>query len=130
MTTAHFIRRTDGAYVPYTDQDKESLGRVKFGEVIRCDFKRPRNPGHHRKAFALLNAMFENQDMTENFDQFYDWVKAKAGLFEPVFGVEGFFKLKSLSYSSMGQEDFDKVYQKIITVAVEELGQEWALTFS
>lgn len=37
------------------------------------------------------------------------------------------YKLRSLSFASMGQEEFDGVYQKIVTVAYEDLGMRWAL---
>lgn len=129
------LRRFPDGFRPDSQRDAECLDSVHVGEVIYGDFRQPRNPAHHRKAFALLHHMFEWQDHEQNqkrfdkFERFYDWVKVKAGLVDLVeINEQGaVYKLQSLSWASMGQERFDKAYQAIITVAFEELGMEHVL---
>lgn len=123
------LTRTPYGFEPDTERDVEALSAVKVGQSISGDFRQPRNPAHHRKAFALLHEMYANQDQFDSFDRFYDWVKVRAGLVDLVeINDKGaVYKLRSLSFASIGQEEFDGVYQKIVTVAYEDLGMRWAL---
>lgn len=123
------LTRTPYGFEPDTERDVEALAAVKVGQSISGDFRQPRNPAHHRKAFALLHEMYANQDQFDSFDRFYDWVKVRAGLVDlvEINDTGAVYKLRSLSFASMGQEEFDGVYQKIVTVAYEDLGMRWAL---
>ena len=51
--------RNGRSFAPATEQDEELLKRVRTGEVIACEFTKPRNPQFHRKFFALLNLAYE-----------------------------------------------------------------------
>ena len=51
--------RAGKVLVPATEQDEELLKRVRTGEIIACEFTKPRNPAYHRKFFALLNLAYE-----------------------------------------------------------------------
>jgi hypothetical protein len=121
--------RTPHGFIPATEHDTECLRGVKMGQSIAGDFRRPRNPQHHRKAFALLHAMYENQEQFDSFDRFYDWVKVRAGLVDlvEINSTGAVYRLRSMSFASMGQEEFEGVYQKIVTVAYEQMGFEWVL---
>jgi len=125
------IKLHSNGYCPYTEHDRESLEKVAGGEIIMCDVRRKRNVDHHRKGFALLHAMFDNQDSFDDFDRFRDWVQIAAGVVDTIIGDEGkvYYKIKSLSFADMDQSEFDKVYNRFITVAVEKLGQDFALEF-
>lgn len=118
--------RTPQGFKPDSQHDEDLLESVKIGDVINGEFRQPRNAKHHRKAFELLHQMFDSQEQFDSFDRFYDWVKIKAGLVDLVEINEkgAVYKLQSLSFASMGQERFDKVYQQIVTVAYEDLRME------
>lgn len=120
------LRRESTGFVPDSQHDYDALASVHIGDVIAGDFRQPRNPAHHRKAFALLHSMFANQDQFDQWEPFYSWVKVRAGLVDLVEITEqgAVYKLQSLSWSSMGQERFDKAYQAIVTVAYEVLGMD------
>ena len=51
--------RSGRSFSPATAQDEDQLSRVRTGEIIACDFTKPRNPAYHRKFFALLNLAYE-----------------------------------------------------------------------
>lgn len=51
--------RSGKVFAPATEQDEELLKRVRTGEIITCEFTKPRNPAFHRKFFALLNLAYE-----------------------------------------------------------------------
>lgn len=123
------LRRESTGFQPDSQADYDLLASVNIGDVIHGDFRQPRNPAHHRKAFALLNQMFANQEQFDSFDRFYDWTKVRAGLVDLVEITDQgpVYKLQSLSWASMGQERFHHAYQAIVTVAYEVLGMEEVL---
>lgn len=51
--------RSGKVFSPVGAQDEEQLQRVRTGEIISCEFTKPRNPQFHRKFFALLNLAYE-----------------------------------------------------------------------
>lgn len=51
--------RSGKVFSPVGAQDEEQLHRVRTGEIISCEFTKPRNPQFHRKFFALLNLAYE-----------------------------------------------------------------------
>ena len=120
----------NGAFV-IDSQELENFKPAR-GEIFIVDLARRRNVGHHRKGFALLKAMFENQDRFEHlpFTRFRKWVTISAGYFDTyVTGDTTHIEAHSLAFDKMDQTKFDEVYQAIITVAVEELGQDWAISY-
>jgi hypothetical protein len=58
MSKVNLIRN-GRSFAPATEQDEELLKRVRTGEIIACEFTKPRNPKFHRKFFALLNLAYE-----------------------------------------------------------------------
>lgn len=58
MSKVNLIRQ-GRSFAPATEQDGVLLKRVRTGEVIACEFTKPRNPQFHRKFFALLNLAYE-----------------------------------------------------------------------
>ena len=55
-------KRLDGSFMPVYDSDKEAVKKIKAGEDVEIDIKRPRNLAFHRKTFSLFNLVFDNQD--------------------------------------------------------------------
>lgn len=112
-------------------QDLEDFKPAQ-GERFVADVARRRNVGHHRKGFELLHQMHSNQDKFDDisFDEFRKWVMISAG-FCKVFrvGEKEWVEPESLKFDKMSQDKFQEVYTQIVTVAVEKLGLDFALTF-
>lgn len=53
------LTKINGALMPTSAADLETVQKLKAGTVIECEFKRNRNPAFHRKYFALLNLAFD-----------------------------------------------------------------------
>ena len=120
----------NGAFV-IDSQELENFKPAR-GETFVVDLARRRNVAFHRKGMSLLRMMYENQDKFENmtFTQFRKWVVLSAGYFETyVLREHTHVVADSLAFDKMDQTKFDEVYQAIITVAVEELGQDWAISY-
>ena len=120
--------KTAAGYLPHSAHDEAELESVRLGDVVEAQIRKVRNPNHHRKAFALLHDLFDNQDTFDSFDTFYTWAKIKCGLVETFIDSDGkvYYTPESLAFSSMDQLRFDSVYQKFITLGVE-MGQDWVL---
>ena len=72
MTNRFFRKVTEGwgdCLVPIDDDTNEWLGKKKEGAQFRADMKASRNPGHHRKAFALFKIVADNHPTYETVDE-------------------------------------------------------------
>ncbi len=132
------LLKTPGGYVPATDQDADICLKHKSGDVIHADFKKMRNSLFHRKFFALLNIGFgawEPGDINnqygpaeKNFEQFREDVTILAGYYEQHVRLDGTIRVtaKSISFSNMEQEDFEKVYSAVINVLLARVLTNYA----
>lgn len=116
------------------DQDtKDRLDRMADGSVLRGDFKKARNPAFHRKGFALLNIGFDVWTPGEidthwgaaqkNFERFRKEVTILAGYGDPVFSLDGTFRIeaKSISFGSMDDDEFAAWYSSVIDVLLQKI---------
>lgn len=112
--------------VANTDEAKAKLKRVKSGEPIIIDFKPKRNARFHRKLFALLKVIFQNQEHYESIDHLREMVTIKAGHCETILAPNGYthFKAKSISFSEMDEAEFEDFYSKILDIAFEWFGMD------
>lgn len=115
---------------------REQMAALEVGECVRVGFTRPRNPKFHRKFFAMLNVGFEAWDpmsqrtrstykgalIAKNFEAFREDVTILAGFKEAHFDLRSNrmkVKAKSISFASMEQEEFEKVYSAVADVLLE-----------
>tara|TARA_R110000803_G_scaffold52326_2_gene107729 strand:- start:6649 stop:7092 length:444 start_codon:yes stop_codon:yes gene_type:complete len=114
-------RRADGSFLPSTDEDKEKLNRIKLGETIAVNYRKPRNAGNHRRFFVMINLFAENLPeglpiRYENPDYlryealiatgFCEWRESRGGLAYPV--------PNSMAFDKMDEDSFQKVYGAIV----------------
>ena len=127
------LTKTMSGYVPADQHTAEWSEKVKLGAVIHSDFKKARNPAFHRKGFALLNTAFSYWDPGDidskfgkpqkNFDRFRKDLTILAGMYEVVIRIDGTTRIeaKSLSFSSMDDQDFEKWYNAVINVILQRI---------
>jgi len=115
----HF-RKVSGVLVPLYDQDVLAFQKIAGGDVVYKDFKKIRNPYFHRKGFALLNLIFENQDQFDDFEEFRRWMKVKCGVYkEYIINGRAIIEVGSMSFAKMDDYEFGQVYSRIINVALK-----------
>ena len=119
-------RQINGYFSPDSQHDEDQLKSVHTGDVVTADIKKSRNPQFHRKGFAMLKEIFDNQDSFTDFDQFRTWLQIAAGIVDTIIGPDGktYYKVKSLAWDKMDEIQFDKTYQAFITAAFNQ-GHEW-----
>jgi len=114
------VKTLAGNIIPAYDHDKERLKRFKAGEPFFADVTKPRNLRFHRKAFALFNMVFENQEIYTNLDDLREDLTIEAGYFDfrPNFQGEMIKRAKSISFAAMDDLTFGEYYEAIIATIV------------
>jgi hypothetical protein len=106
------------------DSDYEKAANIKEGDMVLCEIKKPRNVGHHRKFFTLMNMVFQNQDQYNNQDHLREDLTIEAGFYdiEYNFWGEERKRAKSISFSSMDQTEFQEFYKAFLDAVVRVYG--------
>ena len=135
MTEITLIRRTGDYLVPATEHDREVMSHIKIGEGMRCKFTKQRNIWFHRKYFALLNLAYEHWEpeaektlykghsVEKNFGKFRNDITILSGFYTSAFNLKGEIQLvaKSISFGSMGEDEFCDLYDKTIDVILQKV---------
>ncbi len=134
--------KTSAGLMPADDPSREWLGKVKVGRIVRGAFVQPRNPHFHRKFFALLSVAFDyfeetaprieykGEQVAPDFKRFRKDITILAGRFHLVTNLKGEIRAEadSISFGSMKEDEFQQLYDKVITVLMERVltGPQWS----
>jgi predicted nucleotide-binding protein (sugar kinase/HSP70/actin superfamily) len=121
------IHMGGGVFKPLTPQDEESLRRFKVGDVMEVNPTKVRNPKFHAKFFAMLNVGYDafepvveykGEVVRKNFDKFRSDITILAGYYTIEVGVkmEPIAVAKSISFASMNDDEFEKLYSDVADV--------------
>ena len=101
------------------------------GTDLRVQVSRPRNPQHHRKAMALLRYLVDNTDDYRNVDHCLVDIKFATGHVEKVWTYDHTRNEfvprvipKSISFTSMSQDEFEDWYEAALDVIAERMACE------
>lgn len=106
--------------MPDDDSTVDQLQKLKAGEVVRVEYKRPRNVQFHRKFMALVNLVFDNQDKYANREDLLTELKLQVGHYEEhiTLGGKVIYQPKSISFASMDNDEFSTFYSKVVDVVL------------
>lgn len=107
-------RKEFGHLTPVDSGGEDALRKIKFGSTVQITVKQPRNVQHHRKYFALLNMVFENQERYATRDELHAALKVSAGIYTPVTLPSG-TEVRipgSIAFHEMDQTEFSEFYDK------------------
>lgn len=104
----------------------EVMQKWKIGDVVAATVRRPRNPQHHKKLWAMLRIVHEStavQDRYPKVENLLDALKLAIGRCEPISLPDGTvaMKVESISFESMAQDDFEKFYDEAVDTIVTRL---------
>jgi hypothetical protein len=90
-------------------------------EVV--DIRRPRNPRHHARLWALLSVVFENQCTFATTSDLLGAIKVATGLFDTGKTIDGipWVSPKSISFTAMDQAVFEEWYEKAVAVILTKI---------
>jgi hypothetical protein len=116
------LKKKQGALVPSLPMDEEKLARWKYGDILTCEVKKKRNGKFHRKFFALMNFVYDNQERYNDFDDFMFEIKLKCGLFSKHITTKGkmIYIPKSISFKNMDEMEFEAFYSKAIDAVLKD----------
>ena len=118
--------KTPAGFVPRSQAARDFHSKTKLGQVVELKGRRPRNPGHHRKLFALLGLLVDNREEFTSTDDALLGLKAVLGhgawrKLHPKAEREVFVP-DSIAYENMDQAEFEAFYELAIAAV-----QRWWL---
>lgn len=110
------------ALIPSDQPSWDALKKKKVGSTIATETKRARSPQHHRKFWAVMNAVFENQQTKfPDVDSMVDAIKIEIGHADIQLRLSGESVLipRSISFHDCDQDKFNEFYKKAIDCVCE-----------
>ena len=113
-----------GQLKPCYDSDAELLKKIKAGDDVEIEIKRPRNLAFHRKTFSLFNLVFDNQEHYKNLEELRKDLTIEAGYFTKRYNMHGveIIETQSISFAAMNQDTFDEYYQRLLDAICNNYG--------
>lgn len=120
----HLVKQLNNTFKVAHDSDYDKMKRIKAGDMLECEVKKPRNLAFHKKFFALINLVFDNQERYSNADDLRYDLTIDAGFFERRIDLDGdeVKKPKSISFAKMDDHEFSELYDAFIRVVVARFG--------
>ncbi len=121
MKNIMLVRTRDVTLAPAYDTDYKALQSIPLGDIITVDLSLERNPGFHRKFFAMIRFFYEHMPeiITDKYPdpetfrrQFLFYY---CGVTEEVTDWKGERHIipKSVSYGAMDDAEFREIYEAI-----------------
>ena len=122
-----YLVKTNNGYIPSDDKSYEESKKIAVGTEIKG--VKARNIKFHRKAFALLNLGFENQEKFESFEVYRKVIIIRSGFYDeaPTKNGEVYYIPKSLSFEKMSASDFEDWYDATLKVIGSDLESDPAV---
>jgi len=131
-------KAANGILVPSDEEAQQELSKLKLGQPVRVTIVRQRNYHFLQKWFALINFAFDYWEPPEidgkhkvtpekSLDRFRKDVTILAGYYDATYRLNGEVRIeaKSISFASMNEEDFEKMYSKTIDVVIRHVLPEY-----
>lgn len=119
------IKTLNGFKLAY-NSDHDKAKKIPLNEPIVYSWSKPRNLKFHKKFFALINLVYENQEVYSNIEHLRKDLTVEAGFYDirhDLHGVE-VREPKSISFAKMDDNEFSELYNRFIDVVVKWLGIE------
>lgn len=115
------IKQFDNSFKLAFDSDYDKLKRIKPMQEVECEIKVPRNLKFHKKLFALLNLVYQNQEHYNNIDHLRKDLTIASGFYENRYTIHGeeITEAKSISFAKMNQLEFNDYYSKMVDSIVK-----------
>lgn len=120
------LRKTMGGFLPDDEESAKVFNRLKDDTAIFAEYKPRRNMQFHKKYFALLNKVIQNQEHYKNVENLHEVIKFKSGYYETIFTQEGqsFVKTKSISFDKMDALEFSDFFNTAIDECISLVGDK------
>lgn len=115
------VKGLDNKFTLAFNSDLEKSKKLKAGVFFECEIKKKRNYMFHKKYFALINMVFDNQESYNNIDHLRHDITVEAGFYDKYINFQGVEvkKAKSVNFSNMDNIEFNELYNRSIDVIVK-----------
>ena len=122
MSKIAYVRKVLNALAPADANSESIISELPAGVVLKVTIVQPRNVKFHRKFFALLKIILDNQSHFKSLDELLYAVKLKLGYAIPVKirGMTGYMP-RSISFTSMDESEFSEFYNRTLDFLVTEV---------
>lgn len=113
----HHYRKTAVGFVPVSRAARDFHAKTKLDKVVELKGRRPRNPAHHRKLFALLSIVADNSEDFNSAEDVLIGLKAALGhgrWVRPKNASREIFVPDSIAFENMPQDEFEQFYELAI----------------
>jgi len=116
-----FLTKTERGFIPSTEADEEITNRIALGEEAQVEFRKARNSQFHRKFFAMLKTVFENQTKYSNLEDLLVEIKVRTGHYREHIAMSGeiIYLPKSISFEKMDNIEFEKFYSAAVNAILD-----------
>lgn len=122
MSAPALFRKELGGLRPIGDAANEVLRRIKLGDTVQCDVRKPRNLKHLAKYWVLLKLIADNMPGTVTPEMLHTVIKIRLGYVDLVRTKSGDVAVpQSYSITSMSQADFEVAYEKVVGFICAEI---------
>ena len=124
MAFSILMRRTlSGHLAPVDDMGREVMDRVGTSGPVMVEIRKPRNVGHHRKFFALLSLIYQNQSRYKSVEELLDAMKVMLGhcIVMRLRNGREVAVPKSIAFHTMDQIAFDEFWERAVKLVCEEI---------
>lgn len=119
----NLIKQADGSFLPAYPTDHDKAKRFKVGEECNFSHKKIRSVQFHRRYFAMIKMVFDNQDIFDDQETFRKYVEMKAGHYTVTKTVDGEMILpKSIAFDKLDDDEFQDLYGNVVAVVWEKFG--------
>ena len=117
------VKQLNGTFKTAYNTDYENAKKIKVGEPYEFEYKLPRNYKFHKKFFALLELVFNNQEAYTNKEDLREDLTINAGYYRLTENMQGqtVKRAKSISFASMDEAEFSELYNAIVNVVINWL---------
>jgi hypothetical protein len=106
---------------PAYDSDGETYKKIPLNDILVYEVKLVRNYKFHKKLFALINLVFENQERYTNIDHLRKAIIIEAGYYSERVTLQGelIIEANSISFAQMDNAEFDTLYNRCLDVIIK-----------
>ncbi len=123
----HLVKIRTG-YIPASADDYEASAKIETGELVEVTSSDQRCIKFHRMFFALIKLAYDNlpENLDGHFptiDDFRYEITRRSGFYREYTDFKGNvnYRPESINFSNMGQERFEKLYEKVLNTICKEL---------
>ena len=117
-----FCQNTEAGLIPLYPSDLDEKKKLKKNKVYSCEIKFERNYEFLKKFMALIRVGCENSKAVEMpFKAYRNYATIKSGYAKIYNTPKGtFVEAESISFGSMNEEDFEKVYNDVLNFIIKD----------